>query len=153
MANTYSQIYIQAVFVVQDRESLIQKEWRDEMEKYMTGIVQNRGNKLIKIGGMPDHVHLFFGMKTTENVADVMKWVKGSSSEWINEQKFSPHKFQWQAGYGAFSYSQSQVDTVVKYIENQEEHHRHKTFRQEYMEFLKAFDVPYDERFIFHDVL
>jgi putative transposase len=153
MANTYSQIYIQAVFVVQDRESLIQKEWRDEMEKYMTGIVQNRGNKLIKIGGMPDHVHLFFGMKATENVADVMKWVKGSSSEWINEQKLSPFKFQWQAGYGAFSYSQSQVDAVVKYIENQEEHHRHKTFREEYMEFLKAFDVPYDERFIFHDVL
>jgi putative transposase len=153
MANTFSQIYIQAVFVVQDRESLIQKEWRDEMEKYMTGIVQNRGNKLIKIGAMPDHVHLFFGMKPNENVADVMKWVKGSSSEWINDNKFSPHKFQWQSGYGAFSYAHSQMDAVVKYIENQEEHHKKMTFREEYLAFLKNFNVPYDERYIFHDVL
>jgi putative transposase len=153
MANTFSQIYIQAVFVVQDRESLIQKEWRDDMEKYRAGIVQKRGNKLIKIGGMPDHVHLFFGMKPNENVADVMKWVKGSSSEWINDSKFSPHKFQWQSGYGAFSYAHSQMDAVVKYIENQEEHHKKMTFREEYLAFLKAFDVPYDERYIFHDVL
>ena len=153
MPNTCTQIHIHCVFAVKFRKSVIAADWKDRLYKYITGIVQNHNHKLLAINGMPDHVHLFFGMKATENVADVMKWVKGSSSEWINEQKFSPFKFQWQMGYGAFSYSHSQIDHVVKYIDNQEEHHRHKTFRQEYMEFLKAFDVPYDERYIFHDVL
>ena len=153
MANTYAQIYIQTVFIVQDRECLLQKEWREDLYKYMTGIVQNRGNKLIQVGGVADHVHLFVGLKPAESVADLMKWVKGDSSEWVNENKLLKHKFQWQAGYGAFSYAHSQLDAVCKYIQNQEEHHKKHTFMEEYLDFLTKFEVPYDERYIFKPVL
>ena len=153
MANTYSQIYIQTVFIVQNRECLLHKEWREEAYQYMTGIVQNRGNKLIQIGGVADHVHLFVGLKPAESVADLMKWVKGESSEWINDRKFLKHRFQWQAGYGAFSYGHSQIDGVCKYIQNQEEHHRTHTFMEEYEGFLKIFDIPYEERYLFQPVL
>jgi putative transposase len=153
MANTYSQIYIQSVFIVQDRDCLLHKEWREDLYKYITGIVQNRGNKLIQIGGVADHIHLFVGLKPSESVADLMKWVKGDSSEWINESNFSKHKFQWQAGYGAFSYGHSQMNAVCKYIQNQEEHHKKKTFMEEYYDFLERFEVPYDERYVFKPVL
>ena len=153
MANTYAQIYIQTVFIVQDRECLLQKEWREDLYKYMTGIVQNRGNKLIQVGGVADHVHLFVGLKPAESVADLMKWVKGDSSEWVNENKLLKRKFQWQAGYGAFSYAHSQLDAVCKYIQNQEEHHKKHTFMEEYLDFLTKFEVPYDERYIFKPVL
>jgi putative transposase len=153
MANTYSQIYIQTVFIVQDRDCLLKKEWREELYQYITGIVQNRGNKLIQIGGVADHIHLFVGLKPAESIAELMKWVKGDSSEWINDKKFLKHKFQWQTGYGAFSYGHSQIDAVCKYIQNQEEHHRKKTFMEEYLDFLEKFNVPYDERYIFKPVL
>ena len=153
MANTYSQIYIQTVFIVQDRNCLLHKEWREDLYKYMTGIVQNRGNKLIQVGGVADHVHLFVGLKPAESVADLMKWVKGDSSEWINKQKLLKHTFQWQAGYGAFSYAHSQLTDVCNYIKNQESHHRKRTFMEEYLDFLNKFEVPYDERYIFEPVL
>ena len=153
MANTYTQIYIQTVFAVENRISLIKEQWREELHKYITGIVQNNKHKLIAINSMPDHVHTFIGMKPIQSVSDLLQDIKGCSSTWINEKRFVHGHFNWQSGYGAFSYSHSQIDTVVKYIQNQQEHHEKKTFRQEYIEFLEKFNVDYDERYIFKDVV
>ncbi|OFX56893.1 MAG: transposase [Bacteroidetes bacterium GWB2_41_8] len=152
MANTYTQIYIQTVFTVQNRISLIKPQWSDDLYKYMTGIVQNNGHKLIAIGGMPDHIHLFIGMKPNQSLSDLMQDVKGDSSKWIHEKGLVQGKFEWQAGFGGFSYSISQIDDVVKYINNQKTHHQKKTFIQEYMEFLEKFKVPFDERYIFKPI-
>lgn len=152
MANTYTQIHIQAIFAVQNRQSLIQREWREELYKYMTGIIQKNNHKMLQINGMPDHIHIFFGMRPSQSLSDLMKAVKGDSSEWINKRGFTKHKFSWQAGYGAFSYAKSQVPKVIQYIQNQEEHHRKKTFTEEYLAFLEAFEIEYDERFIFKPV-
>jgi len=152
MANTYTQIYLQFVFAVQNRFSLIQKEWKDELYKYITGIVQNNKHKLIAINGMPNHLHIFVGYKPHQLVPDLLKGIKGSSSGWINNKKLVKGKFQWQEGYGAFSYSRSQIDIVAKYIHNQEEHHRRKSFREEYLGFLKQFNVSFDEKYILKDI-
>lgn len=152
MPNTYTQIHIQAVFAVSHREAVIMPSWKDELYKYITGIVQNYNHKLLAINGMPDHLHLFFGMRPNQSLSKLMQKVKGDSSRWINERGFTPRKFNWQEGYGGFSYSKSQVPAVIKYIANQEIHHRKKTFREEYLGFLKAFDVEYDERYIFKDI-
>ncbi|KGE86801.1 MAG: IS200/IS605 family transposase [bacterium] len=149
MPNTYTQIHIQAVFAVRYRQAAIQKEWQEELYRYITGIVQNHNHKVLQIGGMPDHVHLFFGMRPTQSLSDLMRDVKGESSEWINKSGFCKNYFSWQTGYGAFSYAKSQVPRVIRYIQKQEEHHRKKTFLEEYEDFLKAFEVEYDERFIF----
>lgn len=149
MANTYTQIHIQCVMAVKYRQSLIHKEWEERLHKYITGIVQNHGHKMLAINSMPDHLHMFFGLRPNQSIADLMRIVKGESSEWINLQKFNPAVFRWQEGYGAFSYSRSQVQTVNNYILNQEEHHRKKTFTEEYEEFLKAFEIEYDEQYIF----
>ncbi len=153
MANTYAQIYIQLVFAVENRISLLKKPWREELHKYITGIVQNNKHKLIAINSMPDHIHIFIGMKPIQSISDLLKNIKESSSKWINKKKFVIGKFNWQAGYGAFSYSHSQIDNVVKYIQNQQVHHKKKTFRQEYVEFLEIFNISYDERYIFHDIV
>ncbi|MFA5403466.1 MAG: IS200/IS605 family transposase [Ignavibacteria bacterium] len=152
MANTFTQIYIHTVFVVQNRMSLIKLEWKLELYKYITGIVQNNGHKLIAINGMPDHLHVFIGMKPIQSVSDLMQDIKGDSSKWINDKGFVKGRFEWQAGFGAFSYSISQIDDVVKYINNQERHHKKKTFLEEYLDFLKKFKVNYDERYIFKKV-
>ena len=152
MPNTYTQIYIQTVFAVENRISLIKEQWREELHKYITGIVQNNSHKLIAINSMPNHVHIFIGMKPIQSVSDLLQDIKGCSSTWINEKGFVRGHFNWQSGYGAFSYSHSQIDTVVKYIQNQQKHHKKKTFRQEYIEFLEKFHVDYDERYIFRDV-
>lgn len=152
MANTYTQIHIQTIFAVQNRQSLIQKEWQEELYKYITGIVQNNNHKVLQINGMPDHIHLFIGMRPSQSLSDLMKIVKGDSSEWINKKRFAKGKFSWQAGYGAFSYAKSQAPKVIRYIQNQEEHHREKTFTEEYLDFLKAFEIDYEERFIFKPV-
>ena len=152
MANTFTQIYIHFVFAVQNRVSLIQPEWKDELYKYITGIVQKNGHKMIAINGVANHVHIFVGYKLHQLIPELMQNVKGSSSKWINEKKFVKGKFNWQEGYGAFSYSHSQIDYVAKYIKNQEQHHTKKTFREEYLEFLINFNVPYDERYIFKDI-
>ncbi len=146
MANTYTQIYLQFVFAVQDRISLIRSEWKDELYKYITGIVQNNKHKLIAINGMPNHLHVFVGSKPHQLVPDLLQDIKGCSSTWINEKRFVRGKFRRQAGYGAFSYSHSHIDSVVKYIMNQEDHHKKKTFREEYLELLERFHIPYDER-------
>lgn len=122
------------------------------MHKYITGIVQNNGHKLIAINSMPDHLHLFFGFRPNQSLSDLMRMVKGDSSEWINQQKFNLSAFRWQEGYGAFSYARSQVNAVAQYIENQEEHHRKKTFSEEYKEFLDRFEVDYDEQYVFKEL-
>ncbi len=149
MANTYTQIHIQSIFAVKNRSSLIQTEWKDELYKYITGIIQKHEHKLLAINGMPDHLHVFFGMRPAQSLSDLMQDIKGSSSKWINERGFVRGRFEWQAGYGAFSYSKSQVPNVISYIENQEIHHQKKTFLKEYVEFLKKFEVDYDERYLF----
>ncbi len=152
MANTYTQIHIQCVFAVKFRAATIQKEWKEQLHKYITGIVQNNGHKLIAINSMPDHLHLFFGFRPNQSLSDLMRMVKGDSSEWINQQKFNLSAFRWQEGYGAFSYARSQVNAVAQYIENQEEHHRKKTFSEEYKEFLDRFEVDYDEQYVFKEL-
>lgn len=152
MANTYTQIHIQAVFSVQDRNSIIKRSFKNELYKYITGIIQNNGHKVLAINGMPDHVHIFFGMRPTQALSDLMQDVKGDSSKWINQRGFINGKFSWQEGYGGFSYSKSQVDNVIDYIKRQEIHHRRKTFTEEYLEFLEKFEVPYNERYIFKPV-
>jgi REP element-mobilizing transposase RayT len=152
MANTFTQIYIHVIFAVKGRENLINKSWEDELYKYITGIVQNNNHKMLAIGGMPDHVHLFIGMKPAQSLSDLMQKVKGSSSKWINEKKFIRTKFSWQEGYGAFSYANSQLDSVINYINTQKIHHQKRSFRKEYIEFLKRFKVEYDPKFILNEV-
>src|SRR5690606_21753566 len=131
MANTYTQIHIQAVFAVQNRQSLINPEWKDELYKYITGIIQSYDHKVLQINGMPDHIHIFFGMRPSQSLSDLMKQLKQDSSKWINTNGFADGKFSWQAGYGAFSYSKSDVPRIIKYIANQEEHHKIKSFDEE----------------------
>ena len=148
MANTYTQIHIHAVFAVQNRLSLIDNLFREELYQYISGIVENNGHKLLQIGGMPDHIHVLFGMRPVQSLSDLMKDIKGSSSLWINKKRFLTGKFSWQEGYGAFSYGKSQIDMVVKYIKNQERHHKKRDFAEEYLEFLKLFEIEFDERYV-----
>ncbi len=153
MPNTYTQIHLQLIFAVQNRESLIEKTWKDELYKYFTGIIQNAGHKLIIANGMPDHVHVVMGMRPTQSLSELMKHLKGDSSKWINEKRFVQGHFQWQEGYGAFSYSKSQLPALIRYVENQEAHHQTKTFLEEYKAFLDKFEVPYEEQYLFKAVL
>ncbi len=152
MANTYTQIHIQTVFAVQDRQSLVKNEWKDDLYKYMTGIIQNNEHKVLQINGMPDHVHILFGMRPTQSLSELMKQVKQDSSKWINNKGFVNGKFSWQSGYGAFSYSKSELPSVINYIKNQEEHHKKVTFQDEYLRLLKDFNIEFDERYIFKPV-
>ncbi len=153
MANTYHQIHIQAIFAVQNRYSLIKKDWEEELYKYITGIIQNHNHKLLQINGMPDHLHILIGMRPTQSIFDLMKLIKAESSGLVNRKKIIKTKFSWQEGYGAFSYSKSQVPKVIRYIQMQEEHHKKKTFKEEYLDFLKAFEVEYDEKYVFHEII
>lgn len=152
MPNTYTQIHIQVVFTVQNRDCVIRNSWKDELYKYITGVIQNHSHKVLAINGMPDHVHIFFGFRPTQSLSELMQDIKGDSSKWINQKRFTKGKFSWQEGYGAFSYSKSHVGAVVDYINNQEEHHEKKTFLEEYHEFLEKFDIEYDERYLFKPV-
>jgi putative transposase len=152
MPNTYTQIHIHAVFAVQNRTSLISKSWENRLYQYITGIIQNCGHKMLAINGMPDHVHLLFGMRPTQSISDLMRDIKGDSSLWINENKFVAGKFSWQEGFGAFSYSKSQISAVASYIENQELHHRKKSFTEEYTKMLQDFDIVFDEKYIFKPI-
>ncbi len=149
MASTYSQIYIQAVVVVKGRECLIQPVWKQELYAYMAGIIKAKGQKPIIINGVADHVHIFFGLKPTMAIADLMRDVKNNSTNYINKKGWVRGKFAWQAGYGAFSYSHSQIDRVYQYIQRQEEHHQKQTFRSEYLALLQKFEVPYEEQYLF----
>ena len=152
MANTYTQIHIQAVFAVKGRQSLISPKWKDELYKYITGIIQSYDHKVLQINGMPDHIHILFGMRPTQSISDLMKQVKQDSSKWINAKRLVRGKFAWQSGYGAFSYSKSHVRRVIQYIINQEKHHRSKTFVEEYVDLLKEAGVEYDDRYILKQV-
>jgi REP element-mobilizing transposase RayT len=149
MAGTYSQIYIQYVFAVKGRENLLHKSWREEVFKYMSGIITAKNQKSIIVNGVEDHVHVFVGLKPSMNISDLIRDIKNNSSNFINDNNFLKQKFLWQEGYGAFSYSYSAVTNVYNYILNQEEHHRKKTFKEEYLEFLKDFEVEYDEKYLF----
>ena len=153
MADTFTQIYIQAVVIVEGRANLLQKSWRDEVFKYMAGIIKKKGQKPIIVNGVADHAHLFIGLKPSMAVSDLLRDVKNNTSNFINEQNWIRGKFKWQEGYGAFSYAHSQIDQVYQYILKQEEHHKKQSFRDEYLEFLRKFEVPYEERFLFKWVL
>jgi putative transposase len=150
MANTFTQIHLHCIFAVKYREALIVDPWKEELHKYITSLVQERNHKMISINTMPDHLHMLLGMRPTQNLSDLIKIVKGESSEWINNSKFTRHLFRWQEGYGAFSYQRKMIPVVARYIENQELHHKKRTFLEEYRQFLDAFEVEYDERYIFH---
>ena len=149
MANTYTQITIHAVFAVKYRENFITKDWRDDLHQYIAGIITKKGAKSLAVGGWKDHVHILFGMPVTTCIADLMAVVKANSSKWINDQQFLKGMFQWQEGYAAFSYAKSQRDIVIKYIIHQEEHHRTKTFKEEYLKMLSDFDVAYEDKYLF----
>jgi REP element-mobilizing transposase RayT len=149
MSNTYSQIYIQVVFAVQNRKALIKSNWENELFKYITGIVQNKGQKMLAINGTSNHIHFLIGMKPTCCLSDLVREVKKSSNTFITDQNFTSTNFKWQEGFGAFSYSQSQLSTVIKYIDNQKQHHKKKTFKEEYIAMLKAFEIEFKEEFTF----
>ncbi|MCH8318847.1 MAG: IS200/IS605 family transposase [Bacteroidetes bacterium] len=149
MAGTFSQIYIQTVFAVKGRENLIHREWKGELCKYMAGIIKGKDQKPIIVNGMPDHIHAFIGLRPSMAISDLVRDIKNNSSNFINDKKWLKGKFSWQGGYGAFSYSHGQIEKVYNYILNQEEHHRKKTFREEYLQFLNEFDVSYEERYLF----
>ena len=149
MANTYTQLYIHLVFSPKNRDALIQKEWKDDLEKYITGIVQNHKHKMLAIGGMPDHIHIFIGYDVNQTIPDLVENIKTSTNAWIKEKRLSKFHFEWQKGYGAFSHSRSQLETVVKYVLNQEEHHKKKSFREEYLEILRKNDVEFKEEYLF----
>lgn len=147
--STFSQIYIQIVFAVHGRNSIIKVEWEEELYKYITGIVQNKGQKMLAINGSFDHIHLFIGMKPSCRLSDLVREVKKSSNVFINEKRFSRYKFEWQEGYGSFSYSHSAIGNVVKYIMNQKAHHKKRTFKEEYIDLLKKFEIDYKEEYLF----
>ena len=149
MANTYTQLYIHLVFAVEHRDRLVHSSFKDEVMKYMTGIIQNKRNKLLAINIMPDHAHIFLGLNPSNAISDLVKDIKVSSTDFINDKKWLRGRFHWQEGYGAFSYSHSQIDSVVKYIINQEKHHRRITFKEEYIKMLKAFDIKYEDVYLF----
>jgi len=149
MSSTFSQIYIQVVFAVKGRQSLIHSDWEEELYKYITGIITNKGQKLITINGVSDHIHILIGLKPACRLSDLVREIKKSSNSFIKEKSFTKFKFEWQEGYGAFSYSHSALDNVIAYINNQKEHHRKRTFKEEYLEFLKKFQIEYNNEYLF----
>jgi putative transposase len=151
MAGTYAKIQIQIVFGVKYRAALIQPSWEVELHKYIAGIIEKRGHKLLAINGMPDHIHILIGYRPMEGLSDLVREIKKASTEFIKAKKFTPYKFQWQEGYGAFSYSEDDIKNVVRYILNQKEHHRKVTFTEEYVRFLKDFNVDYVPEYLLKD--
>lgn len=149
MPGTFSQIYIQIVFAVKGRENLIDKSWKDELHKYISGIITNKGQKSIIVNGVADHIHIFVGLRPAMAISDLVRDIKNNSSNFINEKKFIKGKFSWQEGYGAFSYAHSQIEQVYNYILNQEKHHHKQTFKEEYLEFLQKFEIEYNEKYLF----
>ena len=146
--STFSQIYIHVVFAVKGRQSLIHRDWEEHVFRYITGIIQNKEQKMIAINGMPDHIHLLMGMKPSCCLSDLVREVKKSSNEFIRGNRYCTN-FYWQEGFGAFSYSHSQLDNVIGYIMRQKEHHKKQSFKEEYLELLKRFDVKYEDRYLF----
>ena len=152
MANTYTQLYIHIVFAVKGRQSLISANWKEEIYKYITGIITNKGQKLIAINGMPDHIHILIGLKPDKSISDLVREIKSNSSKFINDRKWINGKFEWQTGFGAFSYSHSQLTNVINYIQRQEEHHKTKTFKEEYIEFLNSFNIEFKDEYLFIEI-
>lgn len=153
MANTYSQIYLQCVFAVKYREAKIKAEWKQTLLGVIGNLINEEKCKTLIVNGVEDHVHCFLGLKPNVLVSDLMKVTKAKSSKYINDHNLTRTKFEWQEGYGAFSYGHSQINDVYKYIANQELHHKKQSFKEEYLAFLKKFEVPYDERYVFHDLI
>ena len=151
MPNTYTQIHIQFVFAVKFRAALIQKEWKERLHQYITGIIQANDHKMLQINSMPDHIHIFIGMRPAQSISSLIQNVKTESSKWIKENKFCTAPFAWQQGFGAFSYSKSHVSDVIRYIQNQEVHHKKEFFLEEYRKMLKAFEIEYEEQYIFKE--
>jgi REP element-mobilizing transposase RayT len=149
MADTFTQCYFHLVFAPKHREALIKKEWKNELEKYITGIVQNHKHKLLAIGTMPDHIHVFIGYNVNHLIPNFIEEIKTSSNAWIKNEKKSKYKFEWQNGYGAFTHSKSQVDAVIKYVLNQEQHHKKKSFKEEYLEILRKNDLKFKDEYVF----
>jgi REP element-mobilizing transposase RayT len=152
MANSYTQVHIQFVFAVKYRSGLIGKEWKERLHQYITGIFQENKHKMLQINSMPDHVHIFIGMRPHQSISSLMQIVKAETTKWINAKNLSPALFAWQEGYGAFSYAKSQVADVVRYIQNQELHHKKESFLDEYRKFLTSFEIEWDERYIFKEL-
>jgi putative transposase len=149
MANTFSQIYIQTVFAVSNRLSLIKPNFQEDLHKYITGIVKNQGQKLIAVNSMPDHLHILIGLKPSMALADLVRDIKSDSSTYVNKNKWVRGKFAWQEGYGAFSYGHSQLDMIIRYIQNQEKHHSRRSFRNEYLGLLRKFDIAFEDKYVF----
>lgn len=149
MANVFSQLSIQLVFAVKNRNALIHTDFRDTLHQYIGGILVNQKHKPLAINSMPDHIHIFFGMHPNSNISDLVRDIKSDSSTFINERKLSRFKFNWQEGFGSFSYSMSHRSQVIGYIDNQQSHHKKRTFKEEYLEFLRNFEIPYGERYLF----
>jgi REP element-mobilizing transposase RayT len=149
MANTFSQIYIQIVFAVSNRQSLIKPEFKEELYKYVSGIVRNQGQKLIAINGVADHVHILIGLRPAMALADLVQEIKADSTNFINKKRWVQGRFSWQEGYGAFSYGHSQLDTIIHYIENQEKHHKRSSFKNEYLTLLRKFDIAFEDKYVF----
>jgi putative transposase len=153
MANTYHQVYIQTVFAVKFREAIIHKTWKPELLSVIGNLINENDCKSFIVNGVEDHIHCLIGLKPRVSISELMQSIKAKSSKWINEQKLTSERFEWQEGYGVFSYSHSHIDAVYKYIENQEEHHKKRTFKEEYLDFLEKFEVPFDERYIFEELV
>lgn len=149
MANTYTQCYFHLVFAVKHRDALIKREWKNDLEMYITGIIQNHKHKLLAIGAMPDHIHIFIGYNVNHLIPDLVEEIKTSSNSWIKANHLSKFKFDWQKGYGAFTHARSQLDTVSRYVLTQEEHHGKRTFREEYLDMLLKNDVEFKDEYVF----
>lgn len=149
MGDTYTQLYIQLVFAVKARKCFIQNAWEEELYKYITAVVQNDRHKMLAINGMPDHIHIFLGLNPAIAISDLVKDIKRASNNWINDERLIKAKFEWQAGYGAFSYGKSQIDRVCKYIQNQKEHHSRLSFKSEYEGLLKLFEIAFKDEYLF----
>ena len=149
MANTYTQLRVQLIFAVEGREKIIPKQHRNSVERYITGIIQQRNHKLLAIYCMPDHIHILIGLNPSQSISQLVEQIKKVSRTFIKEQKWMPFDFRWQRGYRAFSYSKSQTDAVVKYILNQEKHHQTKSFREEYLSILKNLEIKFEEKYLF----
>ena len=150
MANTYTQCYFHLVFAVKNRDALIKKEWKGELEKYITGIVQNHRHKMLAIGSMPDHIHILIGYNVNQLIPDLVEEIKTSTNAWIKARRLSEFKFEWQIGYGAFTNSRSQIDMEIKYILSQHEHHKKKKFKEEYLEMLVKNNIEFKEEYLFN---
>ncbi len=145
---TFSQIYIHVVFVVKHRSPLIKESWETELHRYITGIVQNKGQKMLVINGTANHIHFLINIKPNCCLSDLIREIKKSSNSFIKEKRFTNFKFEWQEGYGAFSYSHSALDKVINYIKHQKEHHRKISFKEEYIKFLKKFKIEHNKDYI-----